>query len=154
MEIGDQVFKLAPNYKPRLSVVMFQRMHLPVPWIGCEFLSMQTFAIDAEGCLGFCNNVAGYAGCPPGPEVVADLGEVSFNEALRRQIQIVARFQQDKVEAIEKGSISDRDVIFPCWYCAKYFNKTAWLKQFPGHPWNEWDGTEPVERDLRIGGKA
>ncbi|MBU2009519.1 MAG: hypothetical protein KJ624_06775 [Chloroflexi bacterium] len=108
----------------------------------------------AEGCLGFCNNVAGYAGCPSGPEVVADLGEVSFSEALRRQIQIVARFQQVKVGAIEKGSISDREVIFRCWYCAKYFNRTAWLKQFPGHPWNEWDGTEPVERDLRIGGKA
>ncbi len=75
----------------------------------------------AEGCLGFCNNVAGYAGCPSGPEVVADLGEVSFNEALRRQIQIVARFQQDKAGAVEKGSISDRDVIFRCWYCAKYF---------------------------------
>ena len=143
VQIGVDTWNLAPKYQPRLSPVIFQGRHPPMPWVGCEFLMLQNFVIDAKGRLRFCANLARDGDCPPGPDMVADLGEVSFHEALRRQIQVVAKFHEDKSEAIKNGKITLRDANFPCWYCNKYFNKTDWLKQFPDNPWNESNGKGP-----------
>jgi len=148
VEIGKQVAQLQPKYRPKLLVYMTQAAHPPIPWTGCELLKMELFSITAEGYLVLCTNLAGYAGSPRGAEVVADLKEVSFHEGHRRLIRLIGQVYQDKVDAIEKGTVSVRECTFPCWYCARYFKKTGWLKEFPDNPWN--DKTEPVKADLSI----
>ena len=144
VEIGAYINdELVPKYSPRLYPRTFLGAHAPTRWMVCEALAMRLFSIDAEGHQILCTTLSANASCPPGPERVADLRQVSFQEALRRLIPVSGRFHMDRVEAIEKGRVSDRDATFPCWYCQKYFNKTAWLKQFPDNPWNEWNGTSP-----------
>jgi len=153
-EIGSQVAQLAPKFSPKILIYMTQAAHPPMPWTVCELLKMELFAVTADGHLCLCTNLAGYSGSPRGAEVVADLKKVSFHEAHRRLIQLISRLYQDKVEAIEKGTVSVGDCNFPCWYCAKYFNKTGWLKEFPDNPWNRRNSIEPVKADLRIGGQV
>jgi MoaA/NifB/PqqE/SkfB family radical SAM enzyme len=143
VELGTDLRKLAPKYRPRLIARSYLGAHSPTPWMVCQNLTPLVFSIDAEGRLWLCSNLAAYASCPPGSEMVADLKEVSFHEAQRRLIEISRRLLMDKVDAIEKGTVSVRDATLPCWYCNKYFDNTGWLKEFPDNPWNEWSGTNP-----------
>ncbi len=149
VEIGAQVAKIAPKYRPSLSVMMLPGPHPATSWMPCEPLSMAVFTVDPYGNLTLCPNLAGYSGGTQSTDAAANLKEVDFEEAHKHLIQMITRFNMDKVEAIGRGAVSTRDGYFPCWYCAKYFQKTGWLKEFPDNPWNE-----PVESNQAARARA
>ena len=47
-----------------------------------------------------------------------------------------AKFQQVKLQRVEQQDLTDHE-FFPCYYCAQYFHKLDWLKDFPHSAWNK-----------------
>jgi hypothetical protein len=46
----------------------------------------------------------------------------------------VAEFQNEKIQRVEANALTSNDY-FPCFYCANYFHKLDWLKDFPDSEW-------------------
>ncbi|MFH1140840.1 MAG: radical SAM protein [Chloroflexota bacterium] len=134
IEIGAEVNRLARAF--RFPVVMATGAHSMSYWFPCTAQHMEEFSVDVRGNLALCLNLTDYAGGVPGTEVAGNLAEMSFAEAHRRLVRLIAAFQEAKATAIETGALDERDLHFPCWSCAKYFQKMDWLADFPGHPWN------------------
>ena len=134
LEIGAQVAQLAKSF--RFPMVLAVGSHVMSRWFPCPAQHMEEFDVDAWGNLALCSVLTSRAGALPGSEVAGNLAEMSFYEAHRRLIQLIAGFQQAKASAIEGGDFDNVDLHFPCWWCTKYFGKADWLADFPNHPWN------------------
>ncbi len=148
LEIGAQVAWLAKAF--RFPMVMAVGSHAMTRWWPCFDQHMEEFNIDCQGNLALCSALMQRVGGVPGTEVAGNIAEIGLYEAHRRLIRLIARFQEDKATAIEKGTVNDNDLYFPCWYCAKYFHKVDWLADFPDNPWNsKLDTSElPVPKSL------
>jgi MoaA/NifB/PqqE/SkfB family radical SAM enzyme len=125
----------------RLRAVMTVPLELSVghheknPLAICRTLDLSTIYIDHRGNLNFCCQLSGYLEADDNSsEVVCSLFTHSLQEAHLKLVQWVARHHQDKIARIAEGSLTLADH-FPCFYCAKYFQKVGWLERQPGHPW-------------------
>lgn len=128
----SEVGRLGKLY--RLPIAVSLGAYHPSPWFQCDALQMREFTIDHYGNLAFCCLLAGYSGGEEGTEVLGNLDEVDFYEAHRRLIERISELQREKVQRIANGNFDMRDH-FPCWFCAKYFHKVDWMKDFPESRW-------------------
>jgi MoaA/NifB/PqqE/SkfB family radical SAM enzyme len=125
----------------RLRAVMTVPLELSVghyeknPLAICRTLDLSTIYIDHRGNLNFCCQLSGYLEADDSTsEVVCSLFTHSLQEAHLKLVQWVARHHQDKIARIADGSLTQADY-FPCFYCARYFQKVGWLERQPDHPW-------------------
>lgn len=103
----------------------------------CRTLDLSTIYIDHRGNLNFCCQLSGYLEADESQsEVVCSLLDHTLAEAHLKLVRWVARHHEDKIGRISAGNLGLADQ-FPCFYCAKYFNKVGWLERRPGHPWGE-----------------
>ena len=96
--------------------------------------------VDYQGNLIFCCTLSHMTqgdGIPTsfGGELVADLKEVSFKEAIVRQFHRAAEVMAARLNGDGKPpGVSES----PCLWCLKHFGKLDWLKEFPDSPWTVW----------------
>jgi len=96
--------------------------------------------VDYRGNLIFCCTLSHTTmgdGIPTafGRELVADLKEVSFKEAVVRQFHLAAEVFEARLNG--GGNLSGASES-PCLWCLKHFGKLDWLKDFPDSPWTAW----------------
>jgi hypothetical protein len=96
--------------------------------------------VDYQGNLIFCCTLSHMTmgdGIPTSfsGELVADLKEVSLQEAIIRQFHKAAEVMEARLTS--NGKIKGLSEI-PCLWCLKYFRKQDWLKDFPDSPWTAW----------------
>jgi MoaA/NifB/PqqE/SkfB family radical SAM enzyme len=68
----------------------------------------------------------------PGPELVADLRDLSLKEGVIRQFHQLARLMEARLERLEDQTGLNR---FFCYWCLGRFGKLDWLRDFPESPW-------------------
>lgn len=97
----------------------------------------QSLTVDHAGNLFICCNLCSLStgeGEPSvfGPERLADLGETSFSEGLKRQYCLWAGIMTARVEEFPRLSGLDHSL---CYWCLRRLGKLDWLKNFPASPW-------------------
>jgi MoaA/NifB/PqqE/SkfB family radical SAM enzyme len=96
--------------------------------------------VDYQGNLIFCCTLSHMNlgdGIPTSfsGELVADLKEVSLQEAIVRQFRMAAEIMEARLNGGgNPGGLSET----PCHWCLKHFGKLDWLKDFPDSPWTAW----------------
>jgi MoaA/NifB/PqqE/SkfB family radical SAM enzyme len=96
--------------------------------------------VDYQGNLIFCCTLSHMNlgdGIPTSfsGELVADLKEVSLQEAIVRQFRLAAEVMEAR---LNNGGNADSLSETPCHWCLKHFGKLDWLKDFPDSPWTAW----------------
>lgn len=124
---------LAGTVRSRVSVDGY---YVDGVFLNCGHL-VDALNVDYQGNLIFCCSLSHVTmgdgiPTPPGPEVVADLKEVSLKEGIVRQFRQAAELMEARLtDGGEPKGLSDN----PCPWCLKYFGKLNWLKDFPDSPW-------------------
>jgi MoaA/NifB/PqqE/SkfB family radical SAM enzyme len=96
--------------------------------------------VDYQGNLIFCCTLSHTTmgdGIPTafGRELVADLKEVSFKEAMVRQFHQAAEVFEARLNGGgQLAGVSES----PCLWCLQHFGKLDWLRDFPDSPWTAW----------------
>lgn len=96
--------------------------------------------VDYQGNLIFCCTLSHMTlgdGIPTafGEELVADLKEVSLQEAVVSQFRKAAGVMEARLNGGDHlGYLSET----PCHWCLKHFGKLGWLQDFPDSPWTAW----------------
>jgi MoaA/NifB/PqqE/SkfB family radical SAM enzyme len=118
------------NWPIALSVGHYEENPLAI----CRTLDMSTMYIDHRGNLNFCCQLSGYLEADDTEsEVIASLHTHSLHEAHLLLVERIARHHRDKIARIVEGPLPLVDQ-YPCFYCAKYFDKVGWLER-TGSPW-------------------
>jgi MoaA/NifB/PqqE/SkfB family radical SAM enzyme len=104
------------------------------PLFPCGPLELEEYNLDYHGNLTLCCQLSGYAGGSAGTDLIGNLHVMSLAQAVGRFRQRVARYLADKQERVRRGAFGGLDH-FPCWYCVKYLDKVAALKDLPHHAW-------------------
>jgi MoaA/NifB/PqqE/SkfB family radical SAM enzyme len=95
--------------------------------------------VDYQGNLIFCCTLSHTTmgdGVPTafGAELVADLKQVPFKEAVVRQFRQAAALTEARLQDGNGQGLKET----PCLWCLKHFGKLNWLKDFPDSPWTAW----------------
>ena len=132
-EIESEIWLLKKNAP--IPVGMAPGYYYAHPFFPCGPLELEEYNLDYNGNLTLCCQLSGHSGASRDADIIGNLNELSLMEACDRFRQKVAIYLADKQHKINSGEFSELDH-FPCWYCLKYLGKTAWLNNFPNHPWN------------------
>jgi MoaA/NifB/PqqE/SkfB family radical SAM enzyme len=117
----------------------------------CTPLQMREINIDCRGNVTKCCHLSSHGDGAGQGDVVGNLRDISFGEAVRRLVAANDQFRVEKLHRQASGALSSSD-LFPCWYCSLYFEKVDWLQKLPDHPWTslKWNGVSgrsaPVAR--------
>lgn len=88
----------------------------------CAPLQMQELNIDWRGNVTKCCHLSGYGNGVGGDDIVGNLTEIGFAEALARLAEANEEFRRDKLARQASGELHEADY-FPCLYCTQYFKK-------------------------------
>lgn len=94
----------------------------------CAPLHLQEININCYGELTKCCHLSGHGAGVEQSDVIGDLARMSFSEAYTRLVAENALYRQRKIEAAHAATWQEHD-FFPCWYCSRYYGKTAWLQE-------------------------
>ncbi|GAK56059.1 hypothetical protein U27_03021 [Candidatus Vecturithrix granuli] len=110
------------------------------PCVPCYTLRMSSLLLDYDGHVRFCCQLSGYEDHAEtgGLDMIEDLRQSSVWECHRALVRKITTFQEEKIRRIEQQTFTENEH-FPCYYCAKYFHKLDWLKDFPD---SEWSGDD------------
>lgn len=132
--LAREITRLAGIFS--IGVFLSPGFDIPELMFQCRALNMTSLTIDFMGNLVFCCQLSGYAGSNSKADIIANLADTSLFDAHRMLIDKIAKFQKDRVSRIEKKNLGDLDR-FPCFYCARYFGKVDWLRNYKGNAWNK-----------------
>src|SRR3990172_11284312 len=132
------VVKEVLNIAKMMTIGIFLSPGFDIPELmfQCRTLQMSSLTVDYRGNIVFCCQLSGYSGSDNEVDIIGNLREMSIFEAHKKLVDMIAKFQKDRISRIEKKDISNLDK-FPCFYCTKYFGKLDWLKDFPESPWSK-----------------
>ncbi len=107
------------------------------PVFACQPLRMSSLTLNYRGHLRFCCQLSGYrdTGQDDDADILGDLRVTSTGDCHRKLVRLAAKFQEDKIQVVQQHGLTENEH-FPCFYCAKYFHKLDWLKQFPDSEWS------------------
>jgi len=131
--VAAEIVRMAGVFS--IGIFLSPGFDVPELMFQCRALRMSSLTVDFMGNLMFCCQLSGYAGGEANKDVIANLSKVSLFDAHKMLIDKIAEFQKDRVSLISSKSVGSLDR-FPCFYCAKYFDKLNWLKKDPKNPWN------------------
>lgn len=133
--LGEKLLSIDEN--PYIPTYPTMNMLIENPCFPCVGIQMSTLLLDYKGRLRFCCHLPRdeHDDQDHQPDVVGSLDDSSLWELHRRLVQKTAQFQEARIQRIESQPLTLNEH-FPCYYCAKYFGKLDWLKEFPESPWN------------------
>lgn len=127
--IADRVERLAGVL--RVPVVANEGFPRKQPFHTCAPFASEVLHVDPHGRLTLCCQ---HSGIPGGAdELAVDLARVSFAEAHRQLLDVVHRYQRERLEAIEAGALDAWD-LFSCNSCLRRFGKPHWTEDGSAGP--------------------
>jgi MoaA/NifB/PqqE/SkfB family radical SAM enzyme len=132
LEMEAEIWRLSKS--ALILIAMAPGYFSESPLFPCAPLELQELNLDYKGNVTLCCHLSGYPGTHNRADFLGNLGDISLAEAIDSARQLVARYLAEKQAKVALGNFSNLDH-FPCWYCLKNFDKVAWLKNFPNHPW-------------------
>jgi MoaA/NifB/PqqE/SkfB family radical SAM enzyme len=140
-EAEQEIAVLARVFRMRVSLEVGYYNTEPEP--PCSALAGTSCNIDYRGRLSLCCNLSGYRGAAGEPDVVADLNEEGFAQAVTR-LRAVADAQNGRrraalAQAEAAGLKPDLYLGSPCLFCLQSFGKIPWRA-----------GAEPTPRALPV----
>lgn len=107
-----------------LPVTLSSGHYDPNPLAHCQTLRHESFNVDCHGRLTFCCQLSGVAGAPKDADVIADLNERSFVEAIEAQLEAGRALLSSKLRHLA-AEPDDPYRGYHCHYCLGYFGKLA-----------------------------
>jgi organic radical activating enzyme len=89
------------------------------PFFPCGPLEGEEVNVDCRGNLTLCCQLSGFWADGNRPDIVANLHDMSFAEAVGRFRRRVLTYLGDKRARVASGTLSESDH-FPCLYCVRY----------------------------------
>lgn len=86
----------------------------------CEPLQEQEINVDYDGNVGLCCQLSNHGQHSRNRDVVGNLNEIGFNEAVSRMRELVRCFRAEKRRRHALKKFSEEDYL-PCHYCITYF---------------------------------
>lgn len=123
--VMDRIDRVAEILKIPVSVP--EGYYRDQPWHVCAPFAGQQIHVDVEGRVNLCcqhASVPRQAG--DDRDIAGSLLEMSLPEAVRRYLEMVHRYQTDKLDALTRGELDEEWDRFPCNYCMKYHGKPHW----------------------------
>ena len=102
------------------------------PHATCRTMTARQLYVDAQGQVPFCCQLSRY-GTGPDP-ILGDLRRDSLATVLERAEASYADFSMETTRLHQIGRTDAMDA-YPCLSCARRHGKTAFLADFPEHPW-------------------
>lgn len=102
----------------------------------CAPLNMQEVNIDSQGNITKCCHLSSHGPIASQEDIVGNLEAMSFTQGFLKLVAGNERLKRIKKAHFEAGA--NEDDKSPCWYCAKYFKKVDWLKEFPENTWVDY----------------
>ena len=102
----------------------------------CAPLQLQELNIDCRGNLSKCCHLSGHGPGVGSDDVMGNLAEITFGEALALLAEENRQFHESKRRRLAEGRLADTDY-FTCWDCSLHYRKVDWLKRVRGNPWAE-----------------
>lgn len=126
---------LALQASSSLPVNVLFDMYLENPFFPCQTLCMATLHFDHRGQAIFCGQLPSSLSDREDSAILGHIGNSSLWDCHRNLLRKIAEFQQVKLQRVEQQDLTDNE-FFPCYYCAHYFHRLDWLKDFPLSAWN------------------
>lgn len=104
----------------------------PYPRPACNTMALRQIYVDARGCVPFCCQLSRYG---TGPEpVLGDLTREPLAAVISRATSAYAEYTSESDRLYQLGH---RDALdeYPCMSCTRRHGRTAFLAEFPEHPW-------------------
>lgn len=117
-----------------IAVAMAPGYFSDSPFFPCAPLELEELNLDYKGNVTLCCHLSGYSGAGNKTDFMGNLSEIGLSQAIDRSREMVAAYLKEKQAKVARGEFGRLDH-FPCWYCLKHLDKTAWLKNFPQHSW-------------------
>jgi MoaA/NifB/PqqE/SkfB family radical SAM enzyme len=127
--IAERVERLAGML--RVEVVAAEGFPRKQPFHTCAPFGSELLHVDAHGRLSLCCQHSGVPG--ENDEAAVDLAGASLPEAHRRLLEVVHRYQRDRLEAAEAGTLGPWD-LFSCNACLRRFGKPHWTEHGSAGP--------------------
>jgi MoaA/NifB/PqqE/SkfB family radical SAM enzyme len=107
-----------------LPVMLSAGHYDPNPMAHCQTLRHQSFNVDCHGRLTFCCQLSGVAGEPRDADVIADLHQVPFLEAIEAHVELSHRVTRERLRYLAAHP-DDPNKSFHCHFCLERFGKLA-----------------------------
>lgn len=130
----SQALGLGEDARRRLEAEIFQLCEtMPIPvamapghfteeLFPCGPLNLEELNVDWQGNVGQCCHLSGFGESSVGSDIVGNLGEISFGEALARLRVENEAFRRRKQIDQQSRAFCDAD-FSPCEYCLKHHRK-------------------------------
>jgi len=103
------------------------------PFHACDAFRSEILNVDEQGHLVLCCQLSGGAGSGPTARGIADLRQVPLVDAHDLMLDLIHRFQKDKIKHIRARDLGPWD-LFPCNYCQRYFEMPHWTGEGASGP--------------------
>jgi MoaA/NifB/PqqE/SkfB family radical SAM enzyme len=127
--IADRIERLASAL--RVPVVAAEGFPRKQPFHNCAPFAGEVLHVDPHGRLSLCCQHSGVPG--ETDELAVDLGAVSLAEGHRRLLDVIHRYQRQRLEAMEAGTVGPWD-LFSCNACLRRFGKPHWTEEGSAGP--------------------
>jgi MoaA/NifB/PqqE/SkfB family radical SAM enzyme len=115
----------------RIPVTAAEGFARPQPFHTCAPFGSEMLHVDPHGRLTLCCQ---HSGIPGGADDLAvDLAATSLAEAHARLLEVVHRYQAERLRAAAAGRLGPWD-LFPCNACLRRFGKPHWTDQGAAGP--------------------
>jgi MoaA/NifB/PqqE/SkfB family radical SAM enzyme len=115
----------------RIPVVPTEGFPHRQPFHTCAPFGGEILHVDAHGRLSLCCQHSGIPG--GGDDLAVDLTRTTLAAAHARLLDVVHRYQRERLAAMEAGALDDWD-LFSCNACLKRFGKPYWTAQGAAGP--------------------
>ena len=119
-QVEEEIGRLQSLF--RMPILLAGDHYNPSRFYQCPQFQMREFNIDHRGRLTTCCMLSGYRGGTPDTDVVADLRKVSFYEAHRQLVAVIARLNLEKIDRLNEPDVKEKDH-FICTHCLEHFGK-------------------------------
>ena len=94
----------------------------------CAPLNLEEINIDWQGNIGKCCHLSGFGETNSESDIMGNLNNISFTEAVKRLKRENDAFRRHKAMDQESRAFTDTD-FSPCEYCCKYYGKGRFVQQ-------------------------
>lgn len=154
-------YRRAEDEMSRLRSLFSFEIHMAVgysvqnPLFHCRAQTLNALNFDYQGNLTVCCQLSNYRGSEKGQpaparfkkDLIGSMREMTLSHGIQKLQQTLADLFREKIQRIQTGSFGGLDH-FPCFFCARYFQKIPWLGT-AATPWSSAGADlDPVPHSL------
>lgn len=134
LKVEDEIKELSSTFSVPIEISAGYFDETPIGH--CQFMQGGALNVDYNGNLTFCCQMSNLFDSSKKKDIICSLKNTSLAEGHKKLIDMTARLNKKRINALQKGKLSWLDN-FHCWFCFKEFSKVDWMRSLKDCPWTE-----------------